>query len=100
MLPRARTVKTWRQAFLLAPFLVPAGCGRSPNASTPGIAITRMPSADGNEYDTVAAIEGTAVCVPESGCVSTFNLGPLWTSPPAIPQELSVRAGASSERSI
>lgn len=249
MLPRARTVKTWRQAFLLAPFLVLAGCGGSPNASTPSIAITRIPSADGNEYYTVAAIEGTAVgvrpdqqivvyprsdelwwlqpppffkapedrqsrrpsvlltqgwspctiglcrsarerhfseasphsrsilfvkaqrppawchhfapigfcmsefafpaprpkridlgefvtlpqdtrhtaslrrvrsCVhslglvmnrllpasttpvgvPESGCGSPSNLGPLWTSPPAIPQELSVRAGASSERSI
>jgi len=63
MLPRARTVKAWRQAFLLVPLLVLAGCGRLPNASMPGIAITRIPAADGNMYDTVAAIEGTAVGV-------------------------------------
>lgn len=44
-------------------------------------------------------IEGTAIGVRESGCGST-NLGPLWTSPPAIRQELSVRDGATSERSI
>ena len=79
MLPRARTVKAWRQAFLLAPFLLLAGCGRSPNASTPSIAITRIPSADGNKYDTVAAIEGTAVGVrPDQQIVVYTRSEELW----------------------
>jgi hypothetical protein len=79
MLPRARTVKAWRQAFLLAPFLVLAGCDRSPNASTPSIAITKIPSADGNKYDTVAAIEGTAVGVrPDQQIVVYTRSEELW----------------------
>src|SRR5258708_35273998 len=79
MLPRARTVKAWRQAGLLAPFPVLAGCGRSPNASTPSIAITRIPSADGNEYEKVAAIEGTAVGVrPDQQIVVYTRSDELW----------------------
>jgi hypothetical protein len=79
MLPRARTVKAWRQAFLLAPFLVLSGCGRSPNASTPSITIRRIPSADGNKYDTVAAIEGTAVGVrPDQQIVVYTRSEELW----------------------
>ena len=76
---RMVTVKACRQAFLLAPFLVLAGCGRSPNASTPSIAITRIPSADGNKYDTVAAIEGTAVGVrPDQQIVVYTRSEELW----------------------
>ena len=84
MLPRARTVKTWRQAFLLAPLLVLAGCGRSPNASTPSSAITRISSADGNEYDAAAAIEGTAVGVrPDQQIVVYTGSDELWWRQPA-----------------
>ena len=76
---RARTVKAWTQAFLLAPFLVLAGCGRSPNAVTPSIAITSIPSADGNKYDTVAAIEGTAVGLrPDQQIVLYTRSEELW----------------------
>jgi hypothetical protein len=76
---RARTVKAWKQAVLLAPFLVLAGCGRSPNASTPSIAITRIPSADGNKYDTIAVIEGTAVGVrPDQQIVIYTKSEELW----------------------
>jgi hypothetical protein len=63
MLPRARTVEAWRRLFLVFPFLVLAGCGPSPDSSAPTIKITRIPAADQNKYDTVAAIEGTAVGV-------------------------------------
>src|ERR1700693_5644398 len=81
---RARTVKAWRRAFLLAPFLVLAGCGRPPNASTPRIAITRIPSADENKYDTVAAIEGTAVGVrPDQQIVVYTRSEELWWVQPA-----------------
>ena len=74
-----RTVKAWRQAFLLAPFLVLAGCGRSPDASTPTIAITRIPSGDENKYDTVAAIEGTAVgAQPDQQIVIYTRSEELW----------------------
>ena len=76
---RMVTVKAWRQAFLLAAFLVLTGCGRSPNASMPGIAITRIPSADGNTPDTVAAIEGTVVGVRPDQQIVVYTRGEeLW----------------------
>jgi hypothetical protein len=59
MLLRARTVKVWGWAF---PLLVPGGCDRLPHAA-PSITITKILAVDGNDYDTIAAIEGTSVDV-------------------------------------
>jgi hypothetical protein len=73
------TVKAWRWVHLLAPLLLLAGCGRSSNGSTPRIAITTIPAADGNNYDTLAAIEGTAVGVrPEQQIVLYTRSEELW----------------------
>ena len=48
------------------------GCARSPNASTPSITITKILTTDGKDYDTVAALEGTAVGVrPDQIVAST-----------------------------
>src|SRR5260370_4898751 len=90
MLPRARTVKAWREALLLAPFLALAGCGRSPNASTPSIAITRISSADGNKYDTVAPLEGTAVGVrPDQQIVVYTRREEVWWGRPVSKRPLA-----------
>jgi len=54
------------------PLLVLGGCARSPNASTPTITITKILAADGKNYDTVAAIEGSAPAVsPEQKIVAS-----------------------------
>ena len=60
MLLRARTIKAWGWAFSL---LVRGGCARSPTALTPSITITKILAADGNDYDTAAAIEDNSVGV-------------------------------------
>ena len=60
MLLRARTIKAWGWVFSL---LVLGGCAQSPTASTPSITITKILAADGNDYDTAAAIEDNSVGV-------------------------------------
>ena len=60
MLLRAKTVKAWGWVI---PLLVLGGRGLSPNASTLSDTITKIQAADGHDYDTVAAIERTAVGV-------------------------------------
>lgn len=67
MLLRAKTidVQGW------VPLLLRGCRDRSPIASTPIIIITKI-LADGKDYDTVAAVEGTAVAVhPERQIVAS-----------------------------
>lgn len=69
MLLRARTIKAWN----LVPGVLLGGYARSPNASTPNITVTNILVADGKGYDTVAAVEGTAVGVCPDQKVVAFT---------------------------
>ena len=65
-------------------FLVLAGCNRSQNTSEPSIAITTIPAADENNYNTVTAIGGTAVGVrPDQQIVVYTRSKELWWVQPA-----------------